>query len=89
MNAFMKCCNFYTMSRKHSGERCKCCLLAFFPFLTILTIVFLVIIANTEDCLVKGYRNSLPNDKILDWITLKAFAQDKLDVAKMTIPVYD
>ena len=29
--------------------------------------------------------NSLPNNKILDWFKLKAFADGKLNVAKMTI----
>ena len=33
--------------------------------------------------------NTLPNDKILDWTKLKAFADDKLDVAKIMISVYD
>ena len=32
-----------------------------------------------------AYINSLPNDKILDLTRLKAFADDKLDVAKLTI----
>ena len=35
------------------------------------------------------YINSLPNDKILDWSKLKAFADDKLKVAKIIISVYD
>ena len=33
--------------------------------------------------------NSLPNNKILDWTKLKAFADDKLDNAKIMISVYD
>ena len=33
--------------------------------------------------------NSLPNDKILDVTNLKAFADDKLQVAKMTIFLFD
>ena len=33
--------------------------------------------------------NSLPNDKILEWSTLKAFADDKLKVAKIMISVLD
>ena len=33
--------------------------------------------------------NSLPNDKILDWSKLKASADDKLKVAKITISVFD
>ena len=33
--------------------------------------------------------NSLPNDKILDCPKLKAFADDKLNVAKITISLYD
>ena len=33
--------------------------------------------------------NSLPNDKILDVIKLKAFADDKINVAQMMIPVFD
>ena len=32
---------------------------------------------------------SLPNDTILDWSKLKAFADEKLRVAKMIISVYD
>ena len=34
-------------------------------------------------------RNPLPNDKILDVIKLKAFTDDKLEVAKMTIYLFD
>ena len=33
--------------------------------------------------------NSLPNDKILDWSTLKALADAKIDVAEMIISLYD
>ena len=33
--------------------------------------------------------NSFPNDKILDITKLKAFAGDKFNVAKMTIPLLD
>ena len=33
--------------------------------------------------------NPLPNDKILDQSKLKAFADDKLSVAKLTISLYD
>ena len=33
--------------------------------------------------------NSLPNDKILDMIKLKAFADDKLNVTEMKISLYD
>ena len=32
--------------------------------------------------------NSLPNDKILDWTKLNAFADEKLDVAKIKDSVY-
>ena len=33
--------------------------------------------------------NPLPDDKILDWSKLKAFADDNLNVAKMMISLYD
>ena len=33
--------------------------------------------------------NSLPNDKILDWSKLKTFADDKIEVLKMVIFVFD
>ena len=33
--------------------------------------------------------NSLPNDKILDATKLKAFADDKINIAKMTISLHD
>ena len=33
--------------------------------------------------------NPLPDDKILDVIKLKAFPDDNLNVAKMTIPLFD
>ena len=33
--------------------------------------------------------NSLPNKNILDWTKLKAFADNKLDVAKIINSVYD
>ena len=32
---------------------------------------------------------SLPDDKILDWSKLEAFADDKLNVAKITISVFE
>ena len=33
--------------------------------------------------------NPLPNDKILDWLKLKAFSDEKLNVTKMIISVFD
>ena len=33
--------------------------------------------------------NSLPNDKILAWSKLKAFVDDKIDVVKMMISLFD
>ena len=33
--------------------------------------------------------NPFPNDKILDTIKLKAFADDKLNIAKMTVSPFD
>ena len=33
--------------------------------------------------------NSLPNDKILHWSKLKAFADNNLNVAKLTVSVFD
>ena len=33
--------------------------------------------------------NALPDDKILDLTKLKAFANDKLNIAKMTVFLYD
>ena len=36
----------------------------------------------------KGF-NPLPNDKILDMTKLKAFADDKIDVAQMIVSVFD
>ena len=33
--------------------------------------------------------NPLPDDKISDWFKLKAFADDKLNVTKMIISVFD
>ena len=33
--------------------------------------------------------NSLPNNKILDWPKLKAFAEDNLDITKEMISLYD
>ena len=33
--------------------------------------------------------NPLPDDKIVDWSKLKAFADDKMDVVKMTISLFD
>ena len=35
------------------------------------------------------YSNSLPNDKILDVTKLKAFADDKINVAQKMISVFD
>ena len=36
-----------------------------------------------------SYHNSLPNDKILALTKLKAFADNKFDVAKFMISVFD
>ena len=33
--------------------------------------------------------NFIPNDKILAWSKLKTFADDKLDVVKMVISLFD
>ena len=33
--------------------------------------------------------NSLPNDKLLDWSKLKAFANDKFKVAEIMIYIFD
>ena len=33
--------------------------------------------------MIKGVINSLPNDKILDWSKLKAFADDKFNIVKI------
>ena len=35
------------------------------------------------------FSNSLPNDNCLDWFKLKAFTEDKLNVAKMMISCVD
>ena len=35
------------------------------------------------------FSNSLPNNKILDWSKLKAFADNKIKVAKMMISVFN
>ena len=40
-------------------------------------------------CLILYSDNTLPNDKILDVTKLKAFADDKLNVTKMMISLYD
>ena len=40
-------------------------------------------------CLTLYSDNTLPNDKILDVTKLKAFADDKLNVTKMMISLYD
>ena len=44
-------------------------------------------IEELKTCLVKI--NSLPNNKILNWSKLKAFADDNSNVAKMMNPVSD
>ena len=46
-----------------------------------------MIIHNRLYC--KNTLNSLPNDKILDWSKLKAFADDKIKVLKMMVFVFD
>ena len=43
---------------------------------------------KSHHCEVKGF-NPLPLNKILDQTKSKAFADDKLNVSKMTIPVFD
>ena len=37
----------------------------------------------------QGRISFLPNDNILDWTKLKAFADDKLKVARMMISLFD
>ena len=52
-------------------------------------------LANQKSCylyfwkIVTNKSNSLLNDKILDWTEFKAFADIKLNVAKITISVFD
>ena len=47
-------------------------------------------ICSFSSTLIKYYRiNSLPNNKIPDWSKLKAFADDNLNVVKMTISLFD
>ena len=56
-------------------------------FITISHIIFPVLI---HEFLVPGFHfNPFPHDKILDQTKLKAFADDKLNVTKIVIPVFD
>ena len=63
---------------------------------------FFLVLGKTRNCLVQHcicskqlverdeqVVNSLPKDKILDVTKLKAFADDKLNIAKMTISLLD
>ena len=45
--------------------------------------------SNAKFCRLENEVNSLPNDKILDMTKLKAFADDKLKVAKMRASLFD
>ena len=47
------------------------------------------VIAHEQFLLIPQCFNPLSNGKILDMTKLKAFADDKLNVAKMTISLYD
>ena len=44
---------------------------------------------TTPSCVASSSFNPLPDDKILDWSKLKAFADNKLNVTKMIISVFD
>ena len=69
--------------RKHCGKRRNCSLRAISPF----PVVFSkgLYCKQVKPGLVWERVNPLPNDKILDVTKLKAFADGKLNVAKMTI----
>ena len=65
------------------GKGEKCCVLAPPPFPHI---VFFS--PGTNSAILAAF-NSLPNDQILDVTKLKAFADDKINVAQMLLSVFD
>ena len=58
------------------------------PFPTVFSKDFYCRHGKTRACLGKAF-NSLPNDIILDWSKLKAFANDKIKIAEMMISLSD
>ena len=74
--------------RKHCGKRRKYLLLAFSPFPTMFSKGFFLKVVKSRDFCDKDLIKTLPNDKILDVTKLKAFADDKLTVAKMMISLF-
>ena len=70
-------------SWKYSGKRRKCCLPTFSPFYTMFC-------TSSQLKFVKWIiLNPVPYDKILDQTKLKAFANNKSNVKKMIISVFD
>ena len=49
----------------------------FFPFPTVFSTL------SKKEIIIGATFNSLPNDKILDWFKLKAFADDKINVIEI------
>ena len=50
---------------------------------------FFYFISENSSIFMFSFFNSLPNDQILDMTKLKAFADDKLNVGKVTISLLD
>ena len=78
------------MDRKHYGKMKNCSLQAISPFSSVFSKNLNCRHVKTRACLGKDSEyNYLRNDKILDETKLKAFADDKTNVAQMMIPVFD
>ena len=73
--------------RKHCEKRRNCLLQAISPFLTMFPKAIYLMCVKMWHCVIMGLFisvrvNSLPNDKILDWSKLKAFADNKINVTE-------
>ena len=79
------------MGRKHCGKRRNCLLRAISPFSTVFSKGLFSGASKGVNVWewVKECIYSLPNDKSLDYTKLKAFADNKMKFAKMTISVFD
>ena len=90
-----KCCktgNFcLSWGRKHCGIMRKCWLPAFAPFPTTTSKgnCHCILVTTKYINLKPSHINPLPNDKILIETKLKAFADKKLNFAKMMISLFD
>ena len=73
------------MGRKHCGKKRKCWEPAFSIFPTMFSECFFFMVVKSQEIFAINNLtlfSSIPNDKILGWSKLKAFAEDKSNATK-------